>query len=599
MKGSFDEDEVLGKAYDARLMRRLLRYVRPYAALLAASAAALLVYSAMDLAPAELVKRALDGPVARWREIGRDTAFAELWRLALLFAGVVLLALLARAGHMIAAEYVGQRVMVDLRRALFAKIQRLSLRFFDRNPVGRLVTRVVQDVEALYSALSAGLVSIFGDVVKIGAVVTILLVLNTRLALAIFAVIPLLFFVTLFFRRRARQAYRDVRREVARTNSNLQETITGVKVIQVFSAEERAGARFAGLADDQYRAHVRTVLHFAWFFPAVEVLFSLAQSLLILVGAWCVTRESLTPGQFVQFWLYINLVFEPIRDLAEQYNVMQSAMASSERIFRILDEEEEVRDPPSPAPLPRGAVRGEIEFKGVDFSYDGENPVLRDLSFRIAPGESVALVGATGAGKTSIISLVSRLYDVQRGSVRLDGRDIREYTVADLRRAVAVVLQDVFLFAGDVLENIRLGRRDIAEDRVVAAARAVGADRFIARLPGGYRAPVLERGATLSTGQKQLLAFARALAFDPPVLVLDEATSSVDTHAEAEIVEALSTLLKGRTSIVIAHRLSTIERCDRILVMHHGELKEQGTHAELLAEGGLYRRLYDLQYAPR
>jgi ATP-binding cassette subfamily B protein len=590
------EEEILGKAYDARLMRRLLRYIRPYLGLVALSALSLLAYSACDLLQPELVKTAVDGPIANWREVGRESAVASLLEIAALFAGVVLLGWLVRGAHMWIVEYLGQRVMVDLRRELFGKIQRLSLGFFDRNPVGRLVTRVVSDVESLYQVLSSGLVSIFGDLVKIVAIVTILLYLNAALSLWLFAVMPVLFYVSLRFRNRARSAYRRVRREIARTNANLQEAVTGVKVIQIFGQERKARGRFENLSEELCRAHTNTVFHFAYFFPAVEFLFGVAQALLIWVGARHVLQQDLTAGQFIQFWFYIQLVFEPIRNLSEQYNVMQSAMASSERIFRVLDTDEGVPNPAVPVPLPRERMKGEIVFDRVWFAYEGENWVLRDLSFRVAAGESVALVGATGAGKTSIISLLSRLYDVQRGRILLDGRDLREYDKYELRSRIAVVLQDVFLFAGNVLENIRLGHSEISEEEVVRAAEAVNADRFIRELPGAYRAPVLERGATLSVGQKQLLAFARALAFDPRILVLDEATSSVDTETELQIQRALETLLAGRSSMIIAHRLSTIQRCDRILVMHHGELREEGTHQELLARPGIYRRLFELQY---
>ena len=591
------EDEILGKAYDATLVKRLLVYLRPYAALVGLASALLLVFSFLDLVPSELVKRAVDGPIRSYLDASIDQAgfLAALTQIAVIFGGVVLVGFLVRGAHMWAVEYLGQRVMVDIRREVFAKVQRLSLSFFDRNPVGRLVTRVVSDVEALHQALSMGIVSIFGDMVKIIAIVGVLLYINWGLALWMSALLPLMFAVSLLFRNKARQGYRNIRREVARVNANVQESITGMRVIQIFSREQRAAERLEELSNDLYRAHAGTVLHFAWFFPAVELFFALAQGVLIYVGAHYVLDSGLKPGEFIQFWMLISLIFEPIRNLSEQYNVMQSAMASSERLFTILDREELVANPARPLLLPADTTRGEIEFDHVWFAYRGEKWVLEDVSFVVAPGSSIALVGATGAGKTSIISLISRLYDVQRGRILLDGRDIREYDKYDLRRRVSVVLQDVFLFAGDIMENIRLSQKEIPEERVIAAARAVNADRFIEKLDGGYHAPVMERGATLSVGQKQLLAFARALAFDPRVLILDEATSSIDTETEVMIQQALARLMRGRTSLIIAHRLSTIRSCDRILVMHHGRIRESGTHRELIRKGGIYRRLYELQ----
>jgi ATP-binding cassette, subfamily B, multidrug efflux pump len=593
----WQEDEILGKAYDAAIMSRLRTYVKPYLGLLMLSASLLLVFSFLDLVPADLIKRAVDGPVKSYidAEIDRDSFLWGLTELAFVFGGVVLLGFFVRGAHMWVVEYLGQRVMVDIRREVFRKIQRLSLGFFDRNPVGRLVTRVVSDVESLYQALSMGIVSIFGDLVKIAAIVALMLSINWQLALWLTALLPLMFGVSLRFRNKARQGYRNVRREIARTNANVQESITGMRVVQIFSREKRARKKFEHLSDKLYRAHAGTIFHFAWFFPTVELFFAMAQGMLIFLSAKYVLKAELTTGEFFQFWLYLGLIFEPIRNLSEQYNVMQSAMASSERIFRILDTEELVPNPAVPIRTDEETFRGEIEFDHVWFAYRGEEWVLKDVSFKVPAGTSVALVGATGAGKTSIISLISRLYDIQRGRILLDGRDIREYDKYELRSRISVVLQDVFLFAGDVTENIRLGREEIPEERVVAAARAVGADGFISRLPAGYRAPVLERGATLSVGQKQLLAFARALAFDPSVLILDEATSSIDTETEALIQQALEKLMTGRTSLIIAHRLSTIRSCDRILVLHHGEVRERGTHQELVAKRGIYRRLYELQ----
>jgi len=591
------EDEILGKAYDARLMKRLLGFVRPYRRLVFLAALALIAYSVIDILPPLLIGWAIDGPIrdVTVRGLDFDEGFRELLGFGGAFAALVLVGYGIRFAHMWLTEYLGQRVMVDIRRQVFGKIQRLSLRYFDRNPVGRLVTRVVSDVEALNQALSSGLVSIFGDLVKIIALAGILLWINWSLALWLFAVLPLLVFMSYRFRRRAREAYREVRREIARTSANLQESITGIRIIQSFGQEEKARRRFRSLSSELCDSHNRTVFHFAFFFAGVEFLFGLAQAVLVYVGSVYVAERTLDPGEFLTVWFFIGMIFDPIRNLSEQYNVMQAAMASSERIFRILDQEEQVPNPPTPTPLPE-QLAGSIEFDGVHFAYSKENWVLRDLSFRIEPGESVALVGATGAGKTSIISLISRLYDVNRGRIRIDGTDVRDYDKYELRGRIAVVLQDVFLFAGDILENIRLGQEAIDEERAVRAAKAVDADRFIARLPGGYHAPVVERGATLSVGQKQLLAFARALAFDPRILILDEATSSVDTETEILIQRALARLLEDRTSVIIAHRLSTIQRCDRIFVMHHGELKEAGSHQELIAMRGIYRKLYELQY---
>jgi len=590
------EDEVLGKAYDARLMRRLLRFVRPYRRLVLLAALALLAYSVIDILPPLLVRWAVDGPIAAVRAgADLDEGFRSLLWICAGYAGLVVAGYGVRFGHMWLTEYIGQRVMVDVRHRVFAKIQRLSLRYFDRNPVGRLVTRVVSDVEALNQALSSGLVSIFGDLVKIIGLAGILLWMNWQLALWLFSVLPLLIFMSLRFRRRAREAYREARREIARTSANLQESVTGIRIIQAFGQEEKARRRFRKVSDDLCGAHLRTVRHYAVFFAGVEFLFGLAQAVLVWAGSTYVASESLQLGDFLAIWWFIGMIFDPIRSLSEQYNVMQAAMASSERIFKILDRDELVPNPALPAPMPE-RIEGAIEFENVHFAYRDEDWVLSDLSFRIEPGESVALVGATGAGKTSIISLISRLYDVNRGRVLVDGVDVREYDKYALRSRVAVVLQDVFLFAGDILENIRLGQEEIPEERVIEAAKTVDADRFIARLPGGYRAPVVERGATLSVGQKQLLAFARALAFDPRILILDEATSSVDTETEVLIQQALEKLLEGRTSVIIAHRLSTIQKCDRIFVMHHGELKEAGSHQELIAMRGIYRKLYELQY---
>jgi ATP-binding cassette subfamily B protein len=582
------EEEVLGKAYDSRLMRRLLAYLKPYKIHVAVSVGLLLAISVVQLVGPYITKLAIDRYIA-------TGDMAGLGQMAILFMAVLFLEFILQVSQIYLLQWIGQNVMYDLRARIFAHLQNLSLRFFDRNPVGRLVTRVTTDVESLHEMLSSGVVAIFGDIFTLTGIVIFLLALNWKLALVAFSVLPLLFYTTFLFRRKVRESYRDIRIRIARINSFLQENIVGMPVVQIFNREQRNFERFDQLNHDHLQAHLRTIFYYAVFFPAVQLISALALALIIWYGGSQVIRGMLTFGSLVAFIQLAQRFFRPISDLSEKYNIMQSAMASSERIFKLLDTEPEIVAPPNPRRL--GRVRGDIVFDHVWFAYKGEEYVLRDISFEVKAGEKIAFVGHTGAGKTSLINLLARFYDVQRGAILVDGVDIRELDPKELRRNIGIVLQDVFLFAGTVEYNIRLGNHDITKDRVIQAARDVHAHRFIERLPHAYQEDVRERGSTLSLGQRQLLAFARALAFDPAILVLDEATSSVDTETELLIQDALRRLMEGRTSLIIAHRLSTIQNADRIIVLHKGQIREIGNHQELLAKGGIYYRLYQLQYA--
>jgi ATP-binding cassette subfamily B protein len=486
--------------------------------------------------------------------------------------------------------------MYDLRVQVFARLQRLSLRYFDRNPVGRMMTRVTNDVEALNEAFSSGIVTAFGDVFTLVFILAAMLRLDWRLALVTFTVLPFVFAAAFVFRGLIRRAFRDIRVRLARINAYLQEQLGGVRVVQLFGRERESARAFAEINRDHLHANLRSITWYALFFPTIEVLTAAAMGLILWYGGWQSLRGAVSVGVVAAFLQYTRRFFRPIQDLSEKYNLLQSALAAAERIFELLDTEPEIRDPADPLHLPAPG-RGEIEFRDVWFRYadDGEW-VLRGVSFAARPGERVAIVGATGAGKSTIINLLMRFYEPGRGEILLDGVPIDRVPVAELRGRIGLVLQDVFLFSEDVSRNIRLGRDDISDERVRAASVRVGLDPFVARLPGGYAQPLGERGTQLSVGERQLVSFARALAFDPLVLVLDEATSSVDSELEARIEDALKELMRGRTSLVIAHRLSTVQGADEILVLHHGEVRERGTHAQLLARGGLYARLYELQF---
>ena len=514
--------------------------------------------------------------------------------LVLVYVAALAAELALRYLQVYVTERAGQNVVYDLRAAVFAHLQALSSRFYDRNPVGRLMTRVTTDVEAINEFFSMEVVTVLIDVAKLVSILGILLFMAPSLALITLAVVPVLLAVSVFFRKRLRDAYRAIRTRIARINAFLQENISGIAVIHLFRREPLNLAEFEGLNRDHRDADLGSVLYDALLSAIVELVGSLSVALLMWYGGVQILRDQLTFGTLVAFIAYVKQFFLPIQDLSAKYAVMQSAMASSERIFALLDTPVDIVDPPAPAPPP--PARGRIDFEGVRFSYVAEEPVLKGLDFTVAPGETVAIVGATGSGKSTVIRLLIRLYDVTSGAVKLDGRDVREYRLSELRRRTGLVLQDPYIFAGTIERNLTLGDPRVDPERAREAARAVGADAFIQAFPDGYAHEVRERGSNLSTGQKQLLSFARCLARDPAVLVLDEATSSVDPETERRLQDAVATLTRGRTSLVVAHRLATVLRADRILVMHHGEVRESGTHAELPARDGLYRRLYRLQF---
>jgi len=580
-------DEITGKAYDARLMRRLWRYVRPHRMLGITGLGLLLVSSLNDLAGPYFTQQAIDHYIRPGRLNGYER-LAGLWLL------VLFVNFLARYGQSYVMNLLGQRVMFDMRNAIFSHLQRMSLPFFDHNPVGVLVTRMTNDVDALNQLLTSGLVAVIGDLFSLVVIAGFMLWVNWQLALVVFAIMPVVMGVTLLMRHQMRDVFRAIRTRIGRINGFLQEQMSGMLTLQLFNRERRALQDFDRLNDDYLRANLRSVALYGVFMPLMSFIGSLTFALILWFGGGRVVQGALTLGTLVLFIQLSDRLYQPIRDLAEKYNILQAAMAASERIFSILDEPASDVDAPGVGRM--DAVNGAISLEKVWFAYQGEDWVLKDVSLQIAPGEKVAIVGATGAGKTSLISLLTRFYELQQGVIRVDSRDITTIDRADLRRHIGVVLQDPFIFTGTVADNIRLGQAMPAA-QVEAAARAVNADRFIRRLPRGYEQELHERGSDLSTGQKQLLAFARALAFNPEILmVLDEATANVDTETELIIQASLLKLMEGRTSIIIAHRLSTIRHVDRIIVLHKGRVVETGTHAELLARRGVYFRLYELQY---
>jgi len=615
------EEEVLGKAYDGRLMRRLLTYLWPYRRQVAIAFVAIAASALTSLAQPYLIKIAIDRHIATGQLTGLN-------RLAMIYFAVLVVAFAAEFVQTWMLQLTGQRIMFDLRLAIYGHLQRLDLKYYDRNPVGRLMTRVISDVDVLNDLFTSGVVTVFGDLFSLAGIMGVMLWMDWRLAFVAFSVLPLIVVVTLWFRSHVRDSYRVVRGWIARINAFLQENITGMATVQLFRREALNYERFDAIDRSHRDANIESIFYYAVFYPAIEVVSALSSALIIWYGGANVLQGALTLGGLVAFIQYAVRFFRPISDMSEKFNILQSAMASSERIFKLLDEPVSVQPPPAPRRRPMPAA-GHIVFDHVWFSYQqdkagtvptaangpathdglepgidrlqttedpGEDYVLRDVSFEVRPGERVGIVGATGSGKTTLINLLMRFYDVSRGRITIDGVDLRELALDDVRGLFSLVLQDVHVFSGTIADNIRLGNDRVDDERVRQAARAVHADAFIDRLPDGYRSAVAERGSTLSVGQKQLLSFARALAFDPRVLILDEATSSVDTETELLIRDALHTLMVGRTTIAIAHRLSTIQDMDQILVFHKGRLREAGTHQQLLAARGIYFRLFELQY---
>jgi ATP-binding cassette subfamily B multidrug efflux pump len=614
---SNQEEEVLGKAYDGRLMRRLLTYLRPYKWHVAVALAAIILKSGLDVLGPFLTKIAIDKYLAKspnshsW--IGDRLSNAPLTGIAQiggLYVGILLCTFALEFVQTYLMQWTGQKVMFDLRRQIFRHLQQMHVAFFDKNPVGRLVTRVTTDVDALNEMFTAGVVSIFEDVFVLAGIIAIMMKMNWKLALVTFAFLPLIIYVTKIFRDKVRDSYRRIRTAIARINSYLQEAVSGMLVLQLFNREKRAFNKFSEINASHMEAFKDAILAYSVYYPVVEIMSAIAIASIVWFGGNDVIRGVASIGVLVAFMQYAQRFFRPIQDLSEKYNILQSAMAAGERVFKLLDTKIEVTSP-AVTKSPQGP--GRIEFDHVWFAYnvpavpETAQPslvprtaepdwVLRDVSFVLEPGETIAVVGHTGAGKTTLISLLMRFYDVQRGAIRIDGVDIKDMHLDKLRGRFGVVLQDPFLFSGTVAGNIRLGTARIQDADVEQAAEDVNLGDFIRKLPGGFKEEVRERGSTLSTGQKQLISFARALAHNPKILILDEATSSVDTETEFRVRDALNRMVEGRTALVIAHRLSTIQRADKIIVMHKGQVREMGTHQQLLAQRGIYYKLYQLQY---
>ena len=589
----FHEEEAIGKTYDFQVARRLLKYLKPYIRFLVPALALTLVLNLLGVLQPKFTQYAIDWYILP-RKLDGLSVLVGLYFVTQLFRFIF------SYFQSILLNSVGQYVMFDMRRELYDKLQHQEIAYYDRNPVGRIMTRLTTDVDALNELFTQGVTDLLGDLVMIVAIISVMLWMDVKLTLVTLLTVPLLFAATTWFRRGARKGYDMVRTRIARINAFLQEHFAGAQTVQIFNAEAKSVRKFDKINDDHRRANIDTIFYYAVFFPLVDFIGAVGIALIIWYGGYRVMQNTpghtvLTLGAPVAFIQYSGFLFQPIRDISDKYNVLQAAVIASHRIFRTLDLPIAILNPTKPKKA--GRAQGRIEFQNVWFAYKDENWVLKDVSFTVEPGQSVALVGHTGSGKTTITNLLMRFYDIQRGRILLDGVDIRDWDLKALRENFAVVLQEVFLFSGTIAGNIRLGRDDIPQERVEWAASEVHADRFISRLKDAYRSEVKERGAGLSVGQKQLISFARALAFDPALLILDEATSSIDTETEQLIQRAIERVMRNRTSIVVAHRLSTIQNADRIIVLHHGEIREQGSHQELLVQRGLYWKLYRLQYA--
>ena len=591
----YHEEEAIAKSYDFQVARRLLKYLKPYIRFLFPALFLTLALNLLGILQPKFTQYAIDWYILPRRLDG-------LLLIVGLYFGAQLFRFVFSYFQSILLNSVGQYVMFDIRRELYDKLQHQEVAYYDRNPVGRIMTRLTTDVDALNELFTQGVTDLLGDLVMIVAIITMMLWMDVKLTLVTLLTVPMLFAATTWFRKGARKGYDLVRTRIARINAFLQEHIAGAQTVQIFNAEAKSLLKFDEINEDHRRANIETIFYYAVFFPLVDFIGAVGIALIIWYGGYRVMQNTpdhvvLTLGALVAFIQYSGFLFQPIRDISDKYNVLQAAVVASHRIFRTLDLPIAILNPPQP--LKSDRAQGRIEFQNVWFAYQDENWVLKDVSFTVEPGQSVALVGHTGSGKTTITNLLMRFYDIQRGRILLDGVDLRDWDLKSLRENFAVVLQEVFLFSGTIAGNIRLGREDITEERVGWAAREVHADRFIEKLKDGYQAEVRERGAGLSVGQKQLISFARALAFDPALLILDEATSSIDTETEQLIQRAIERVMRDRTSIVVAHRLSTIQNADRIIVLHHGEIREQGTHQQLLTQRGLYWKLYKLQYADR
>src|SRR6266446_1680810 len=589
----FHEEEAIGKTYDFQVGRRLLRYLKPYTRLLVPALALTLILNLLGILQPKFTQYAID-----WYILPRKTDGLIL--LVGLFTGVQFLRLVFSYFQSVMLNTVGQYVMFDIRRELYDKLQHQEVAYYDRNPVVRIMTRLTSDVDSLNELFTAGITDLLGDLVMIVAIIGVMLWMDVRLTLVTLLTVPMLWAATTWFRKGARKGYDMVRTRIARINAFLQEHFAGAQTVQIFNAEVKSLYKFDEINTDYRKANLDTIFYYAVFFPLVDFIGAVGVALIIWYGGYRVMQNTpahtvLTLGALVAFIQYSSFLFQPIRDISDKYNVLQAAVVASHRIFKTLDLPIAINSPERP--LKTGRARGRIEFQNVSFAYKDEDWVLKDVSFTVQPGQSIALVGHTGSGKTTITNLLMRFYDVQRGRILLDGVDLREWDLQSLRENFAVVLQDIFLFTGTVESNIRLGREEISDERIRWAATEVCADNFIRRLPHDYKSEVRERGAGLSVGQKQLISFARALAFDPALLILDEATSSIDTETEQLIQRAIGRVMQDRTSIVVAHRLSTIQRADNIIVLHHGEIREQGTHQDLLSLQGLYWKLYKLQYS--
>ena len=583
----FRDEDKLGKGYDGQLMRRLLVYLRPYRLYVGLALLLLLVAAAAQLATPYLIKIAFDDHIAIGDQDG-------LIIVAIQLLAIMCLEFFTGYGQIRIMEWIGQSAMFDLRQKIFNHIQSMHLAFFDKNPSGRLLTRVTSDVNALNEMFASGVIDILGNIVTLVGIVAVMFFLSPKLSLVTFIILPLIVGATFVFRKRVRDSYREIRIMIAKLNAFTQEHLAGINEIQSFVQERKTMDRFTSVNTDLMYQHKRSILYYAVFFPIVELIGAISLALIVWYGGGQVVQEAITFGTLVAFIQYVEMFYRPIRDLAEKYNVLQSAMAAAERVFNILDTKSDIKVPENPVPLTN--FSGSIKYSNVDFGYNNDQRILHDISFDIKPGEKVALVGATGSGKTTSVSLICRFYDIENGSIKFDSVDIRDLDPQVVRSQIGLVLQDVFLFSGSIRENITLGNEAISEEQMKAAAERVGLAPFVERLENKYDHRVGERGGALSVGQRQLISFARALAYNPPVLILDEATSSVDNETEFIIQKAIQKLFEGRTSLIVAHRLSTIEEADKILVYHKGRIVEQGKHEELLKQRGVYWRLYQLQY---